>query len=60
LNILVPIDWLTLVIEMKFMLLWSDIRQGLFLTVLLCYFLTVLLCYWVVFASEHMMVSCYS
>jgi hypothetical protein len=43
----VPVDWLTLSINMPFMLLYSDIRQGLFYSVLLCF--------WIIFAGEHMM-----
>jgi len=44
----VPVDWLSLVIHMPFMVLYSDIRQGLFYCVLLCF--------WIIFAGEHMMV----
>ena len=44
----VPVDWLTLWLHMPFMILYSDIRQGLFYSVLLCF--------WVIFAGEHMMV----
>ncbi|ESO05240.1 hypothetical protein HELRODRAFT_156872 [Helobdella robusta] len=44
-----PIDWLTLWLNMPFMMLYSDIRQGLFYSVLLCF--------WVIFAGEHMMDS---
>jgi len=48
---LVPVDWLSLVVHMPFLVLYSDIRQGLFYSVLLCF--------WIIFAGEHMMV-CYS
>jgi hypothetical protein len=43
----IPVDWLTLWIDMPFMVLYSDIRQGIFYSVLLCF--------WVIFAGEHMM-----
>jgi len=45
----VPVDWLSLVVHMPFMVLYSDIRQGLFYSVLLCF--------WIIFAGEHMMVG---
>ena len=48
----VPVDWLSLVLHMPFMVVYSDIRQGLFYSVLLCF--------WIIFAGEHMMVSSYS
>jgi len=43
----IPVDWLTIWLNMPFMVLYSDIRQGLFYSVLLCF--------WVIFAGEHMM-----
>jgi len=43
----IPVDWFTLVLHMPFMVLYSDIRQGLFYSVLLCF--------WIIFAGEHMM-----
>ena len=46
--VLVPVDWLSLVVHMPFMVLYSDIRQGLFYSVLLCF--------WIIFAGEHLMV----
>ena len=46
--LLVPVDWFSLVLHMPFMVLYSDIRQGLFYSVLLCF--------WIIFAGEHMMV----
>ena len=42
----VPVDWFVAVVEMRYLLLWTDIRQGLFLSLLLCY--------WLVFTGEHM------
>lgn len=42
-----PVDWLTLWIDMPFMLLYSDIRQGLFYSVLFSF--------WLIFVGEHMM-----
>lgn len=47
----VPVDWFTLWLHMPFMVLYSDIRQGIFYSVLLCF--------WVIFAGEHMMVRFY-
>ncbi|GAB6031384.1 hypothetical protein CHUAL_009166 [Chamberlinius hualienensis] len=43
----IPIEFLTLAIDMPFMLLLSDIRQGIFYATLLSF--------WLVFAGEHMM-----
>lgn len=43
----IPVDWLSLVVHMPFMVLYSDIRQGIFYSVLLCF--------WIIFAGEHMM-----
>lgn len=45
----VPLEYLTLSYDMPFMLLLSDIRQGVFYAVLLSF--------WLVFAGEHLMVS---
>ncbi len=42
-----PIEWLTLAFNMPYMLLLSDIRQGAFYAMLLCF--------WIIFAGEHMM-----
>jgi hypothetical protein len=44
-----PLEYLTLAYEMPFMLLVSDIRQGIFYAMLLSF--------WLVFAGEHMLVS---
>lgn len=44
-----PVEWLTLWINMPFMLLLTDIRQGIFYAILLCF--------WIIFAGEHMMDS---
>ena len=45
----VPFEWLTLWFNMPFMLLFSDIRQGLFYGMLMCF--------WVIFTGEHLMVG---
>lgn len=45
----VPVELFTLFLYMPFMLLFSDIRQGIFYSVLLCF--------WILFAGEHLMVS---
>lgn len=45
----VPIEYLTLAFDMPFMLLLSDVRQGIFYATLLSF--------WLVFAGEHMLVS---
>ncbi|KAK2186108.1 hypothetical protein NP493_213g03006 [Ridgeia piscesae] len=42
-----PVEWFTLWIYMPYMLLFSDIRQGIFHTVLLSF--------WIIFTGEHMM-----
>lgn len=44
-----PFEYFTLFFEMKFMLLLSDIRQGVFYA-MLCSF-------WLVFAGEHMLIQ---
>lgn len=44
-----PFEYLSLFVEMKFMLLLSDVRQGVFYAVL-CSF-------WLVFAGEHMLIQ---
>ncbi|CRK99287.1 CLUMA_CG012559, isoform A [Clunio marinus] len=44
-----PLEYLTLFVEMKFMLLLSDVRQGIFYA-MLCSF-------WLVFAGEHMLIQ---
>jgi len=46
--LLVPVDWLSLVLHMPFMVVYSDIRQALFYSVLLCS--------WIIFVGEHMTV----
>ncbi|XP_014672114.1 PREDICTED: protein wntless homolog [Priapulus caudatus] len=43
----IPIEWLTLWMELPFMLLLSDIKQGVFFSLLLCF--------WIIFAGEHLM-----
>ncbi|XP_057299652.1 protein wntless homolog [Hydractinia symbiolongicarpus] len=45
--LLFPIDWLTLVADMPYMLLFSDLRQGLFYTALLVF--------WCIFSGEHIL-----
>lgn len=45
----VPLEYLTIFIEMKFMTLLSDVRQGIFYA-MLCSF-------WLVFAGEHMLIQ---
>ncbi|XP_064625307.1 protein wntless homolog [Lineus longissimus] len=42
-----PLEWLTLAVNMPFMMLLGDIRQGIFYSTLLCF--------WIIFAGEHMM-----
>nr|NVI79934.1 wntless [Cucujiformia] len=44
-----PIEYLTLNFEMPFMLLLSDVRQGIFYAMLLSF--------WLVFAGEHMLIQ---
>lgn len=44
-----PMEYLTLVFDMPFMLLLSDIRQGIFYACLLSF--------WLVFAGEHMLIQ---
>lgn len=43
----VPLEWLSLSFYMPYMMLLSDIRQGLFYSVLLSF--------WIIFAGEHLM-----
>lgn len=44
-----PLEYLTLIFDMPYMLLLSDIRQGVFYAMLLSF--------WLVFAGEHMLVQ---
>lgn len=44
-----PVEYFTLAFDMPFMLLLSDLRQGVFYATLLSF--------WLVFAGEHMLVS---
>lgn len=44
-----PLEYLTLKYELPFMLLLSDIRQGIFYATLLSF--------WLVFAGEHMLIQ---
>ena len=46
---LAPVEWLTIVMPFKAFQIYSEIRQGLFLTVLLTF--------WLFFAGEHIAVS---
>jgi Wnt-binding factor required for Wnt secretion len=48
LYIAVPLEYLTLWVEMPFMLLLGDLKQGIFYAMLLSF--------WLVFAGEHLMV----
>ncbi|KAJ7383344.1 hypothetical protein OS493_028422 [Desmophyllum pertusum] len=41
-----PLEWFTLWINMPFMLLFTDIRQGLFYGMLMCF--------WIIFTGEHL------
>jgi hypothetical protein len=45
----VPLEWFTLWVNMPFMLIISDIRQGIFYATLLSF--------WLIFAGEHVMVT---
>ncbi|KAL4225332.1 hypothetical protein ACF0H5_016020 [Mactra antiquata] len=45
-----PLEWFTLAIDMPFMLLITDIRQGGFYAMLLCF--------WIIFTGEHIMDQC--
>ena len=45
----VPIEWLTFWLNMPFMLLLNDIRQGAFYAMLLSF--------WIIFTGEHIMVN---
>ncbi|GLH11570.1 hypothetical protein R5R35_006830 [Gryllus longicercus] len=45
----VPLEYLTLYVDMPFMVLLGDIRQGIFYAVLLSF--------WLVFAGEHLMIQ---
>ncbi|KXJ14740.1 protein wntless homolog [Exaiptasia diaphana] len=42
-----PLEWMTLYANMPFMLLFTDIRQGLFYAMLMCF--------WVIFTGEHLL-----
>ncbi|KAJ8939949.1 hypothetical protein NQ314_010938 [Rhamnusium bicolor] len=44
-----PVEYLSLIFEMPYMLLLSDIRQGIFYAMLLSF--------WLVFAGEHMLIQ---
>ncbi|XP_059617459.1 protein wntless [Phlebotomus argentipes] len=44
-----PVELLTLSIDMPFMLLLADVRQGVFYATLLCF--------WLIFAGEHLMIQ---
>lgn len=48
-TVLAPLELLTLFFDLPFMLLLSDIREGIFYAALLSF--------WLVFAGEHLMVS---
>ena len=45
----VPVEWLSLGFEWTWMLLFQDIRQGIFYSTLFCF--------WIIFCGEHLMVS---
>ncbi|CAL8096675.1 unnamed protein product [Calicophoron daubneyi] len=42
-----PVEWISLIVNASFWLVLSDVRQGVFLAVLVCF--------WLVFTEEHMM-----
>ena len=46
---LAPVEWLTLLVPLNGFQIYSEIRQG--------FFLTVLLTFWLFFAGEHVVVS---
>nr|NVI79995.1 wntless [Cucujiformia] len=46
-----PVEYLTLIFEMPYMLLLSDVRQGIFYAMLLSF--------WLIFAGEHMLIQDY-
>ncbi len=47
-----PVEWFTLIMPFNAFQIYSEIRQGLFLTVLLTF--------WLFFAGEHVVVTDYS
>lgn len=46
-----PVEWLSLGFEWTWMLLFEDVQQGVFYSVLFCF--------WIIFCGEHLMVTAF-